>query len=133
MSNAIKTFTVKSAEIDGCSWPRSTAALEQIGSVRRPVVPPELQHNAHMYYLLMPDLEIRTALIENLKSAEINAAFHHVPLHSLPAGQRYGRVFGDLSVTDSVSERLVRLPLWAGLTEADQTRVVEEIYRACNE
>lgn len=109
------------------------AALEQSGSVRRPIVPSELQHNAHMYYLLMPDLEKRTALIGRLKSVEINAVFHYVPLHSSPAGRRYGRVSADLSITDSVSERLVRLPLWVGLTETDQMRVVEEIYRACNE
>jgi dTDP-4-amino-4,6-dideoxygalactose transaminase len=107
------------------------AKLEQSGSVRRPVVPPELQHNAHMYYLLMPDLEKRTALIANLKDADINAVFHYVPLHSSPAGRRYGRASGDLSITDSVSERLVRLPLWVGLTEADQKRVADEIYWTC--
>ncbi len=114
-------------------YQQAFAALEQSGNVRRPIVPSELQHNAHMYYLLMPDLEKKTALIEHLKSVRINAVFHYVPLHSSPAGRRYGRVYGDMSVTDAVSERLVRLPLWVGLTEADQKRAVEEIYQACNE
>lgn len=109
------------------------ATLELRGGTRRPVVPAGLQHNAHMYYLLMPDLEKRTALIERLKSAEVNAVFHYVPLHSSPAGRRYGRSSADLSVTDGVSECLVRLPLWVGLTEADQKRVADEIYRMCNE
>lgn len=115
-------------------WDRyheSFEALELCGSARRPVVPEGLQHNAHMYYLLMPDLKKRTALIGNLKSADINAVFHYVPLHSSPAGRRYGRVCGDLSDTDAVSERLVRLPLWIGLNESDQGRIIGEIYRAC--
>lgn len=105
--------------------------LEQSGNARRPFIPADCGHNAHMYYLLMSDLEKRTALIEQLKKAGVNAVFHYVPLHSSPAGRRYGRVCGDLSNTDAVSERLVRLPLWIGLSELDQTRVTEELHRAC--
>jgi dTDP-4-amino-4,6-dideoxygalactose transaminase len=107
------------------------ATLEQGGGVRRPFIPSGCEHNAHMYYLLLPDLEKRTALIEHLKVTGINAVFHYVPLHSSPAGLRYGRASGELPVTHAVSERLVRLPLWVGLTEADQKRIVDEIYQAC--
>jgi dTDP-4-amino-4,6-dideoxygalactose transaminase len=70
-----------------------------------------------MYYLLLRDLDDRTAFIDRLKQAGIGAVFHYIPLHSSPAGMRYGRSAGELPVTDSVSERLVRMPLWIGLEE----------------
>ena len=77
-----------------------------------------------MYYLLMPHLEARTALIEALRRQGIQAVFHYVPLHSSPAGRKYGRSFGPLTETDAVSDRLVRLPLWVGMTEEDIERVI---------
>ncbi len=77
-----------------------------------------------MYYLLMPDLEARTRFIASLKARGIGAVFHYIPLHSAPAGQRFGRSCGELSVTDQSSDRLVRLPLWAGL-EAHLDEVLE--------
>jgi dTDP-4-amino-4,6-dideoxygalactose transaminase len=77
-------------------------------------------HNAHMYYLLLPGLTGRTAFIENLKDAGIGAVFHYIPLHSSPAGMRYGRAAGALRVTEDVSARLVRMPLWAGLEDRQQ-------------
>ena len=91
------------------------APLERDGIVRRPVIPPECTHNAHMYYLLLPNLEARTRFIDTLKQHGVGAVFHYIPLHSSPAGQRYGRVSGSMSVTDDASDRLVRLPLWVGL------------------
>ena len=91
------------------------AEAEASGRLRRPRVPPECTHNAHMYYVLLADLETRTAFIETLKQHGVGAVFHYIPLHSSPAGRRYGRQHGDMTVTDSVSDRLVRLPLWAGL------------------
>lgn len=91
------------------------AALERVGLVRRPILPEQCQHNAHMYYLLLPDLAKRTRLIEALKARNMNAVFHYVPLHSAPAGKAYGRVHGDMHHTDALSDRLVRLPLWVGL------------------
>lgn len=109
------------------------AQLVHCGSVRSPFIHPDCEHNAHMYYLLMPNLERRTTLIEHLKSVQVNAVFHYVPLHSSPAGLRYGRLSSGLPVTDSVSEQLVRLPLWVGLSPVDQTRVIDEICRACKE
>ena len=93
------------------------ADLEAEGKVRRPIVPPECQHNAHMYYLLLPNLESRTTLIDKLDACGINAVFHYVPLHSSPAGRKYGRTQGNLSLTQDLSDRLVRLPLWVGMDE----------------
>ena len=101
-------------------WERYHAAfaeLETGGLVRRPIVPSDCEHNAHMYYLLLPDLEVRQQVLAELRRIGIGAVFHYVPLHSSPAGRRYGRVHEALPVTDEVSERLIRLPLWIGLEE----------------
>jgi len=95
------------------------AALEQAGLLRRPVVPPEARHNAHMYHVLLPDRQRRDALISDLAVRGVQAVFHYVPLHSSPAGRRYGRADGPLPVTDDVSGRLVRLPLWADMRERE--------------
>jgi len=103
--------------------------LEQRGLIRRPVVPDDCKHNAHMYYLLLPDLDARTRLIKCLKEVGINAVFHYVPLHFSPAGLRFSRVSGALEVSESISERLLRLPLWIGLEES-QDRVIDEVRRA---
>ena len=100
------------------------AAHESGGRLRRPVVPAHCTHNAHMYYLLLRDLEDRTAFIAGLRQAGVGAVFHYIPLHSSPAGMRYGRVAGALPVTDSVSDRLVRMPLWIGLEDHFE-RVIE--------
>ena len=100
------------------------AELENQGRVRRPVVPPECRHNAHLYYLLLSDLECRTTLLEKLNASGVNAIFHYVPLHSSPAGRKYGRVHGDLSQTQNLSDRLIRLPLWVGMTMEEVRQVV---------
>ena len=102
------------------------ARLEQSGRLRRPVVPEDCGHNAHMYYLLLRDLEDRTAFISAMKDAGIQCVFHYVPLHSSPYGRQVGQAFGDLPVTNDVSDRLVRLPLWLGL-EDEQPGVIEAI------
>ncbi|WP_242109651.1 dTDP-4-amino-4,6-dideoxygalactose transaminase [Luteimonas aquatica] len=94
------------------AWAR---AHEEAGVLRRPIVPGHCTHNAHMYYLLLPSLEARTAFIAGMKQRGVGTVFHYIPLHSSPAGQRYGRAQGDLAVTDAISDRLVRLPLWIGL------------------
>jgi len=83
-----------------------------------------------MYYLLLPDLESRTVVIETLKASGIHAVFHYIPLHSSPAGGKYGRAHGDLAKTQEMSNRLVRLPLWIGMSEEDVVRVVEGVYEA---
>lgn len=93
------------------------ADLEANGLVRRPIVPADCGHTAHMYYLLLHDVKARDRFIASLKEHGIDSVFHYVPLHSSPAGQKYGRVAGSISITDSISDRLVRLPLWLGLEE----------------
>lgn len=100
------------------------ATLERDGLVRRPIIPDNCVHNAHMFYLLLPDLATRTRLIDDLKTAGIGAVFHYIPLHSSPAGQRYCRSHGSMQVTDDVSERLIRMPLWLGL-EPELDHVLE--------
>jgi dTDP-4-amino-4,6-dideoxygalactose transaminase len=106
------------------------AALEAEGLLRRPIVPATTRHNAHMYYLLLPDLRSRTRFIEALATDGIHAVFHYVPLHSSPAGRRYATHTEDMAVTTSVSERLVRLPLWADLSDDDVERVIGAVERA---
>lgn len=102
------------------------AGLEQQGYLRRPVIPDGCKHNAHMYYVLLPDAGTRTRMIEFLAKRRIRAVFHYVPLHSSPAGRRYGRPAGDLNVTDRVASTLLRLPLWLGL-EPELDRVLEAV------
>ena len=101
------------------------APLEAAGRMRRPIVPAHCSHNAHMYYVLLDDLDARTRFIASLKSNDIHPVFHYVPLHSAPAGRKYGRAFGNLAVTDETSDRLVRLPLW--LPDLEQARVIEAV------
>src|SRR5690606_27647477 len=84
------------------------APLELAGLVRRPIVPEHCTHNAHMYYLLLHNLSARTSFIESLKAKNISAVFHYVPLHSAPAGRLLGRSSGEMSHTNSISDRLVR-------------------------
>lgn len=93
------------------------APYEAAGRLRRPVVPAHCEHNAHMYYLLLPSTDLRTQFIARMKSLGVSTVFHYIPLHSAPAGQRYARAHGALDVTDRVSDTLVRLPLWVGLEE----------------
>jgi len=104
--------------------------LERQGRLRRPVVPAHCNHNAHMYYVLLPDPESRARVLGLLKQEGIGAIFHYVPLHSSPAGRRYGRTHGRLAVTDSAAARLVRLPFWLGLDGARQERVASALASA---
>ncbi len=102
--------------------------IEMKQRVRRPIVPAECAHNGHLYYLLLEDRPAREALIAHLRQTGIQALFHYVPLHSSPAGLRFGRTNGDLTVTDSVSDRLVRMPMWYGLA-AQQHLVINTVRR----
>ena len=106
------------------------AELEAAGLLRRPIVPAECEHNAHMYYVLLADGYDRQFVLNELRKSGIFSVFHYVPLHSSPAGRRYGRVHGELEVTDRQSERLIRLPIWIGLTEAQQNRIVEAMRKS---
>ena len=100
--------------------------LERAGKLRRPIIPEGCVQNAHMYYILLPSLEARTRLIATLKQLDIQTVFHYVPLHSAPAGRVRGRASGSLGVTEDLSARLLRLPLWLGLEER-QGRIIEAI------
>lgn len=111
-------------------WNRYHARLEgceRSGRIRRPVIPPSCRHNAHMYYVLLPSLDRRTRLIERLRSCGINAVFHYVPLHSSPAGRRFGRAAGPMHHTDRLSSCLLRLPLWLGMEAGVADAVAREI------
>ncbi len=92
-----------------------------------PVVPEGCTHNAHMFYIKARDLEERTALIQHLKSHGINAVFHYVPLHSSPAGKKYGSFWGEDRYTTKESERLLRLPMYYGITDQEIDTVVAGI------
>ncbi len=102
------------------------APLERDGRLRRPVVTEDCEHNAHMYYLLLRNLDARTAFIDHMKENAIQCVFHYVPLHSAPYGTRVGRTSGAMPVTNDVADRLVRLPLWVGL-EAHLDRIIEAV------
>lgn len=103
------------------------ADLEAAGLVQLPCVPADREHNAHMFYLVCDSLEERTALIDSLKARDIFPAFHYIPLHSSPAGERFGRFHGADECTTVVSERLVRLPLYYGLAEEDRDAVIAAV------
>ena len=101
--------------------------LEKEGYLQRPYIPEYAKHNAHMYYIKVKDLETRSRLIEWLKENEIQAVFHYIPLHSSPAGKKYGRFCGQDIYTTKESERLLRLPLHYHLTEKEAEFVTEKI------
>ncbi len=114
------------------SWNQYHAAFEDLekkGRVERPVVPENCSQNAHMYYLKAKDIHERTELIHFLSdSANVGAVFHYIPLHSAPAGLKYGRFHGEDVYTSKESERLLRLPMFYGLTPAQVDRVVNAVY-----
>lgn len=114
------------------TYQREFEALEHAGALVRPSVPATCQHNAHMYYALLPGLAQRAEFIERMRAAGINCVFHYVPLHSSPAGRAHGRAHGALEVTDDIASRLVRLPMWVGL-EAQQGDVIETLTRTLQE
>ena len=94
---------------------RAFGDLEAAEQLRRPIVPSGCDHNGHLYYVLLPDQERRARLINALKVLGISAPFHYVPLHTSPAGRRFGRCQGSLPMTERAGECLLRLPLWVGL------------------
>lgn len=101
--------------------------LEKAGKLRRPIIPSNCQHNAHMYYIILETLQVRTKLITHLKNQGIISVFHYVPLHSSSAGQLYGRVGGNMQNTNNTSDCLLRLPLFPDLTSSQLEKVVENI------
>jgi len=106
------------------------ATAENAGILRRPIVPDTCTHNGHMYYVLLNADVDRDAVLQHMKQQGIGAVFHYVPLHTSPAGSVVGRANGALPVTGSLSARLIRLPLWVGLTRAEQDKVIDVLMRA---
>ena len=102
--------------------------LKRKGRIDLPVVPSECKHNAHMFYIKAKDLEERTALITFLKERDILSVFHYIPLHSAPAGQKFGRFSGEDKYTTKESERIIRLPMYYKLTAEDKEKVVSAVY-----
>ena len=108
------------------------APLENQGYIRRPIIPKHCQHNAHMYYIILAESGLRADLIRFLKCKGISSIIHYVPLHNSPGGKLFGRCHGELTVTEEVSESILRLPLWIGMEISHIERVVmalTEFYR----
>ena len=113
------------------SWARYNEGLQDLakeGVIELPYIPEECAHNAHMFYIKTKDMEERKALISYLKERDIAAVFHYVPLHSAPAGLRFGRFHGEDRYTTKESERLLRLPMYYNLSESDQQKVIDAVY-----
>ncbi|AUY26900.1 MAG: dTDP-4-amino-4,6-dideoxygalactose transaminase [Mixta calida] len=111
-------------------WQRYYAALQSVaasGRITLPAIPQHCQHNAHMFWIKLRDADDRSALISWLKEAEILAVFHYIPLHSSPAGERFGRFDGEDRNTTVESERLLRLPLFYNLSENNQSTVINSL------
>lgn len=111
-------------------WERYDQALQawsQRLGIGLPHVPEYCEQSYHMFYLIMPDLATRQALISHLKEAGISAVFHYLPLHSSEMGLRLGGRLGECPVTEDLSDRLLRLPFFTDLTEADQVRVIDTV------
>jgi dTDP-4-amino-4,6-dideoxygalactose transaminase len=104
------------------------ANIEASGKLVLPCIPDDCQHNGHMFYVKCKDLAERTALLARLKQNDILAVFHYVPLHSAPAGQKLAIFHGEDRYTTTESERLIRLPIWFGITSDIQERITDCIY-----
>ena len=101
--------------------------LADKGKIELPTIPKHCTHNAHMFYIKAKDLKERTTLIHFLKENEIQAVFHYIPLHSAPAGEKFGRFHGEDKYTTRESERLLRLPMYDGLKEEQIRYVASEV------
>ena len=108
---------------------RNLADLAAEGKLEQPYVPQECEHNAHMYYLKVKDMKVRTRLLAYLRENGICSVFHYVPLHSAPAGQKFGRFAGEDVYTTKESERLLRLPMFYNLDMEDVKRIVDVIHK----
>ncbi len=109
------------------TYNEALAPLQARGDLRQPIIPENCEHNAHMYYFLTETPEARTELLSFLKAQGVSAVFHYVPLHTSPMGKSLGNNAGALPVTEDLSERIVRLPLYCGLSQGEQERVCRAV------
>lgn len=113
------------------TWNFYNEALKPLADkelIEQPFIPKDCIHNAHMYYIKLPNLESRSDFIHYLREHGVMSVFHYIPLHSAPAGKKYGRFFGEDRYTTKESERLVRLPMYYQLSQADKEYVVKTIF-----
>ena len=110
-------------------YQRELKDLADQGYLEQPFIPDYAKHNAHMYYIKLKDESVRAALISYLKKQGVSTVFHYIPLHSAPAGRKYGRFHGEDRYTTKESERLLRLPMYYGLKQEDREKVVEAIHK----
>ena len=103
------------------------APLEADGKLELPFIPEHCGHNAHMFYVKLRDIEERTAFLKHMKASGVLSVFHYIPLHSAPAGLKYGRFHGADEYTTKESERIARLPMYYGLSEKDRGTVIEAV------
>ena len=126
----LKPITARRMQI----WDKYHAALKPLrdaGRIQGPTIPADCQHNAHMYYILAASHAEQDHILNHMKSKDVMAVFHYIPLHSAPAGKRFGRTHGgELKVTDDLYARLIRLPLWPDMTEGDIARVTDAVQGA---
>jgi dTDP-4-amino-4,6-dideoxygalactose transaminase len=110
------------------AYQKALRSSESVEHLQLQSIPDECEINGHIFAVLAPSQEDRGRLLEHLKNNGINALFHYVPLHSSPAGRRLGRSHSSLDITNDISERLIRLPLYYELTDADQERVLSSLF-----
>jgi dTDP-4-amino-4,6-dideoxygalactose transaminase len=109
------------------TYSRALASWAEANDVRLPIIPPECEQTYHMFYVIMPSLESRQALITHLRACGILGVFHYLPLHLSPMGLRFGGRQGDCPVTEELSDRLLRLPFFTGMSSSEQTQVIEAV------
>ena len=117
------------------SWNKYYELLKPLadgGKIELPFIPDGCEHNAHMFYIKTKDLDERTKLISFLKENGISAVFHYIPLHSAPAGEKFGRFHGEDKYTTKESERLLRLPMYYGIGDEEIDKVIETIIKFYN-
>ena len=109
------------------TYSRELGSWAEANGVRLPIVPPECEQTYHMFYVIMPSLQSRQAVITHLASYGILAVFHYLPLHLSPMGVRFGGLKGDFPVTEDLSDRLLRLPFFTGMSNSEQGQVIEAL------
>ena len=108
------------------SYHKSFEELETKGITKRPVIPQNCEHNAHMYYFIFPSLDLRQNFINQMKSEGIHCVFHYIPLHSSPAGKQFGRTGSPMTNTDRISNTLARLPIFCDLLASESSLIINK-------